>query len=73
MFKYYILDDSKKHQVFSFISSKPGYFEQIAYDNFKVINIINIYLLDTVICMMKIGKYNVLILIFKINTFIYLY
>lgn len=35
MFKYYILDDSKKHQIFSFISSKPEYFEQLSYDNSK--------------------------------------
>uniref|UniRef100_A0A2S2Q1E5 Vacuolar protein sorting-associated protein 8 n=1 Tax=Sipha flava TaxID=143950 RepID=A0A2S2Q1E5_9HEMI len=37
MFKYYILDDSKKHQIFSFISSKPEYFEQLSYDNLKVL------------------------------------
>lgn len=36
MFKYYILDDSNKYQIFSFISSKPEYFEQLSYDNFKV-------------------------------------
>lgn len=36
VFKYYILDNSKKHQIFSFISSKPEYFEQLSCDNFKV-------------------------------------
>lgn len=37
MFKYYVLDESKKHQIFSFISSKPEYFEQLCYDNLQVI------------------------------------
>lgn len=36
MFKYYILDDLKKHQIFSFISSKPEYFEQLTFDHLKV-------------------------------------
>lgn len=37
MFKYYIIDDLKRHQIFSFISSKPEYFEQLSIDNLKVI------------------------------------
>ncbi|XP_025206602.1 vacuolar protein sorting-associated protein 8 homolog [Melanaphis sacchari] len=37
MFKYYILDDSNKYQIFSFISSKPEYLEQLSYDNSKVL------------------------------------
>lgn len=37
MFKYYLIDDSKKHQIFSFISSKPECFELLCLENVKVI------------------------------------
>lgn len=37
VFKYYLLDNSKNHQIFSFISSKPEYFEKLSCDNFEVI------------------------------------
>lgn len=36
VFKYYILDNAKKHQVFTFISSKPDQFEQLVMDYLKV-------------------------------------
>ncbi|XP_050543859.1 vacuolar protein sorting-associated protein 8 homolog [Daktulosphaira vitifoliae] len=35
VFRYYILDNAKKHQVFTFISSKPDQFEQLVLDNLK--------------------------------------
>ncbi|KAE9545141.1 hypothetical protein AGLY_000684 [Aphis glycines] len=52
MFKYYILDDSNKYQIFSFISSKPEYFEQLSYENSKVLLEI-----DTVQCGIMFGTF----------------
>lgn len=40
MFKYYLIDNSKKHQIFSLINSKPECFEQLCCDNVKVTFII---------------------------------
>lgn len=51
-FKYYILDDSNKYQIFSFISSKPEYFEQLSYENSKVLLEI-----DTVQCGAMFGTF----------------
>ncbi|VVC24543.1 Hypothetical protein CINCED_3A007231 [Cinara cedri] len=37
MFKYYLIDDSKRHQIFSFINSKPECFEQLCCENVKTL------------------------------------
>ncbi|XP_050434277.1 vacuolar protein sorting-associated protein 8 homolog isoform X2 [Adelges cooleyi] len=35
MFKYFLIDNKKKHQIFSFISSNPEQFKELVYDNLK--------------------------------------